>query len=197
MTKYKKMIIGLTLVMSITTIGCTQKMSDTEMIVCKTYEDKLEDNLFVLNSFVNEMVDNSQNVSGYNTILSNKEWINKYDEKINNVSLDDLELYHKNLKKYKNVKDDDLENIKYLYFLCQRKLSYSKEIIELCEDKEISSEDLLKIQKLGILSGIVANANDSDTFANSEKLIKLQKEMDDKYGMDSAELYLLQEIINE
>ena len=195
--KYAKIVVGLTLIASITTVGCTKKMTDSEMIECKKYEDKLDDNLFVLNSFVNNMVGNSGNVNGYKAIVKDETWIDTYEENVNKISLDKLELYHNNLQKYKDVKENDFDNVKYKYLLCQRNVSYAREIISLCEDKIITPEESLKIQKLGTLSNIIANENDEDAFAHSEKLIKLQKEMDDKYGTDSNELYLLQEMINE
>lgn len=178
-------------------VGCSNKMSDTEMIECKKYKDSLPDNLSTVDYLVKEMVDNSSNMNGYKPILSNETWVETYDKNLNEISLENLELYHKNLKKYKNVENDNFQNIKYLYLLSQRKLSYAKEIISLCKDKDISSEDKLKIQNLGILSSIVANENDEDAFATSKKLIALQSEMDKKYKIDSNEIYLLQEIIND
>lgn len=195
--KYKKIAIGLALILSITTVGCTEKMSDSEMIKCKKYEDELGDNLFTLNSLVKGMFEQSEKIYGYRSILKDETWIDRFEENVNEVSLDELELYHENLKKYKDVKDDNFEDVKYKYLLCQRNISYAREIISLCEDERITSEESLKIQKLGTLSNIIANENDEDTFAHSEKLIQLQKEMDDKYGTDSTELYLLQEMINE
>lgn len=195
--KYTKIAIGLALLLSITTVGCTKRMSDSEMIECKKYEDEIEDNLFTLNFLVNDMVKDTEKVYGYKPILGNKTWIDRFEENVNEVSLDNLKLYHENLKKYKDVKDDNFENVKYNYLLCQRNIAYAREIISLCEDKIITSEESLKIQKLGTLSGIIANENDEDALAHSEKLIELQKEMDDKYELDSTELYLLQEMINE
>lgn len=195
--KYAKIVVGLTLIASIMTVGCAEKMSDGEMIQCKKYEDKLDDNLLKLNFVVNGMVNESEKIYGYRSIVRDKSLIDIYEENVNKISLDRLELYHENLKKYKNVKNDDFQDVKYKYLLCKRNVAYAREIISLCDDEEISSEESLKIQKLGTLSNIIANENDEDSFAHSEKLIKLQKEMDDKYGTDSTELYLLQEMINE
>lgn len=178
-------------------VGCTKKLSDEEMIECKKYEDKLADDLYMLNYLVEEMVENSNNVNGYKPILGNKKLIHGYEEKINNISLEKLELYHKNLKEYKKIEDNNFQDVKYKYLLGQRKLAYCKEIISLCEDKNISLEDQLKIQNLGVLSTIIANKNDEDSFAHSEKLINLQTQMDEKYKLDSNELYLLQEVINK
>lgn len=190
-----KKILSLGLILGLCTsfmVGCTKKMDESRMIECKKYEDKLPDTLETLDYIAKEMADNCDNFNGYKSILSNQEWISTYDEEIKSLSLEDLELYHENLKKYNDVKDDNFQDVKYLYLLCQRKLSYCKEIISLCEDKEISSEDELKIQKLGTLSSIIANKDAEDSFAHSKKLIELQKQMDEKYKLDSDELYLLQ-----
>lgn len=123
------------------------------------------------------------------TIDNSREDIEEYEEYINTVPLDELEKYHDYMVKHNGAlqaeEDYDFVEVSRKCHESKRYMAYTKELLSYLEDGEISSDDFERITDIEFLLYEVSPYSD-DIEDN-----QLQKELGDKYNIDSQELYEL------
>ncbi|MDU6996603.1 MAG: hypothetical protein E6356_17245 [Terrisporobacter othiniensis] len=188
-------------------IGCQSKMSEEEMDNLKNQESLIysssTDILTILCDTIDYsyelFADNSKEIidANKNRILNTSEDVEMYEKALDNISLDNLKNYHNYLVEYKGTtqeqEDIEFNEIKYKYLLSRRQLAYTKEIIELCSNDNLSKEVFDRIKNIKILQENVISENDND----KKEVIELQNELDNKYKIDSKELYDIESKVKE
>lgn len=180
-------------------VGCKSKMSEEEMENLKNQESLIHssstDTLTILCDTIDYsyelFADNSKEIidANKNRILNTSKDVKMYEDALDNISLDNIKNYHNYLVEYKGTtqeqEDIEFNEIKYKYLLSRRQLAYTKEIIELCSDDNLSKEVFDRIKNIKILQENIISENNND----KKEVVELQNELDKKYGIDSKELY--------
>lgn len=180
-------------------VGCQSKMSEEEMDNLKNQESLIHssstDILTILCDTIDYsyelFADNSKEIidANKNRILNTSKDVKMYEDALDKISLDNLKKFHNYLVEYKGTtqeqEDIEFNEIKYKYLLSRRQLAYTKEIIELCSNNNLSKEVFDRIKNIKILQENVISENNN----NKKEVMELQNELDKKYNTNSKELY--------
>lgn len=180
-------------------VGCSNKMSMDKMDRYKQQESDLESDLesavdvlddIIFNSNMIWVTDNQKEIDKeWSKILDKEKSIKKIENNLQKISLNKLLKYHNYMVEYKGTTQEKEDNefivANYQYLLIKRKLAYSKEIISLYEDSNLSAKEYEKIEDIKFLSNYFLE-DDEDEFPKDTK--KLQNDLDEKYSLDSKTL---------
>ncbi|WP_419726218.1 hypothetical protein [Terrisporobacter petrolearius] len=180
-------------------VGCGNKMSEEDMSNLKNQESSVYSNSTNIYTMLCDTIDysyelfadNSKEITdaNKNRILNTSKDVEMYEDVLDNISLDKLKNYHNYLVEYKGTtqEEEDIEfnKTKYKYLLSKRQLAYTKEVIELCNNDNLSGEVFDRIKNIKILQETIVSENNN----YKKEVIELQNELDKKYNIDSKELY--------
>lgn len=180
-------------------VGCSNKISEEDVDNLKNQESSVYSNSTDIFTMLCDTIDYSYELFADNSkeiidankhrILNTSEDVEMYEKALDNISLDNLKNYHNYLVEYKGTtqeqEDINFNKMKYTYLLSKRQLAYTKEIIELCSNDNLSKEVFDRIKNIKILQENIISENNN----NKKEVIELQNELDKKYDIDSKELY--------
>lgn len=166
----KRSILMVTtiLLMGISMIGCTNKINKEEVdhqvnIIKECFDESRE-----VMDCINGYLDNDGS-----DLIGQTDNVDKIEEKLKDVSIDDIENLYKN--------EDDFKKIKFNYLFTQRRIACEKEILKVYDDDNSFSEDEFS-KALNLI-------NASNTVGEiTDKTEEFQNEIDSKYGLDSKEI---------
>lgn len=180
-------------------VGCGNKMSEEDMSNLKNQESSVYSNSTNIYTMSCDVLEYSYELFKDNdkeTILLNKNRVlnasgevKTYESILDGISLDKLKSYHNYSVEYKGTtqEEEDIKfnKTKYNYLLSKRQLAYTKEVIELCGNDNLSGEVFNRIKNIKILQETIVSENNN----YKKEVIELQNELDKKYNIDSKELY--------
>ena len=164
----KILMVAIFLFMGVSMIGCSNNINkedvDNQVSIIKECFDESREVMDCINGYLGD--DGSD-------LIGQTENIDKIEEKLKEVSIDDIEKIYKN--------EDDFKKIKFDYLFTQRRIACGKEILKMYDDDNSFSEDEFS-EALNLI-------NASNTVGEiTEKIEKIQNEIDSKYGLDSKEI---------
>lgn len=196
----KILSLGLIVGLCISVVGCSKKMSVDEIEECSKTESHIEMYYSktsitfesLMKRFKLALIGTGEvDIEGAEKDISE---LNECKIMIDELKLNDLKKYHDYMVEYKGSTqgEEDYKFIEknYEYLTSKRLLAYTEEIESYLKDDELSTQELVNVKGLKKLwFGAISFDND----VVDEVLKTFQFDLDKKYGIDSQELYDIQQ----
>lgn len=165
---YKKLMVAILMLIGMSMIGCSNKIN----------KEDVDNQVNIIKECFDESHEVMNNINGYldndgSDLIGQTDNVDKIEEKLKDVSIDDIENIY--------INEDDFKKIKFDYLFTQRRIACEKEILKMYDDDNSFSEDEFS-KALNLI-------NASNTVGEiTEKIEEIQNKIDSEYGLDSKEI---------